>query len=45
MITVIAVGTQHITSNDLLSLDKNDLNLCPEQAASADFLRAMDGWI
>jgi hypothetical protein len=31
--------------NDLLSVKKDDLNLCPSAAQEADFLQMMDGWL
>ena len=30
---------------DLLSLNKDDLSLCPETVKAADFLQTMDGWL
>lgn len=31
--------------NDLLSVKKDDLNICPSAAQEADFLQMMDGWL
>ena len=45
MIYVLSTQTSSASpSNELLSVDKNDLGLCPEKAQSADFLQTMDGW-
>lgn len=30
---------------DLLAVNKDDLNLCPETVKAADFLQTMNGWL
>lgn len=45
MIYVLPVGQPAISNRDLFCGDTTSLDACPEEAASADFLRAMAGWL